>query len=129
MRNKSTLYNRAVMQARKSDMDHRHACLIVKNNEIISEGYNKKSCVFEHIYSVHAEVDAISKMPSRSKGFTADCVMYVYRIGSDLTGNPTKLSKPCKNCEDAIKKVGIRRVYYSIEEPLFMCQQKTTDEE
>lgn len=117
----TTLYNRAKMVARKSDMEHRHACIITRNNEIVAEGYNKKYNMFEHIYSIHAEVDAISKLPSRSKGYTADCVMYVYRIGSDVVGNPTKMSKPCKRCEDSIRKAGIRKVYYSVEEPVFEC--------
>lgn len=115
----TTLYNRAVMLAKKSDMEHRHACIIVKNNEIIAEGFNKKYNMFEHMYSIHAEVDAISKLVSRNKGYTSDCTMYVFRIGPDYLGNPTKLSKPCKNCTDAIRKAGIKRVYYSIEDPLY----------
>jgi len=113
-----SLYSRAIIVAKKSDMEHRHACLIVKKREIIAEGFNKKSDMFEQIYSIHAEMDAISKLASRSKGYTNDCDMYVYRIGTDLCSNPTKLSKPCKRCEDAIRKVGIKRVYYSIEEQI-----------
>ena len=39
--------------------------------------------------------------------------MYVIRIGKESMDYPTKLSKPCKNCYNYIKKSGIKKVYFS----------------
>jgi deoxycytidylate deaminase len=104
---------RAMNLALKSSCPHqRHGCVIVKDNEIVSEGYNHKQTHLYHKFSVHAEVDAISKMKHNRK-YMSQCDLYVVRIGTDNMGNPLKYSKPCNGCIKAIEKSGIRRVYYS----------------
>ncbi len=104
---------RATACALKSTLKtHRHGCVIVKDGEIISEGYNHNFIYLYHLHSVHAEVDALSKLKHDRK-FMSQCDMYVVRIGTDNMGNPLKLSKPCQSCTKAIIKSGLRRVYYS----------------
>jgi len=104
---------RAMNLALKSTChNQRHGCVIVKDNEIISEGFNHIQVHLCHKFSIHAEVDAISKM-KRNKKFMSTCDLYVVRVGKESMGNPLKYSKPCPDCIRAIEKCGIRRVYYS----------------
>ena len=105
--------NRALNLARKSScFSHRHGCVIVKGDEIVAEGYNHTDVHLYHKFSIHAEVDAISKLKKNRK-YISQCDLYVVRIGRDSMGNPLKYSKPCPDCIKAIQKSGIRRVYYS----------------
>jgi len=100
--------------AKKSAMTHKHGAIIVRNNEIIAEGINHMAPFLMHKYSVHAEVDALYKLRNKSKKFLEDCTMLVVRIGPSSKNYEFKMSKPCKNCSEAIIKSGIKRVFYSI---------------
>jgi deoxycytidylate deaminase len=109
----SFFLKRATNLALKSPcQNHRHGCVIVKDDEILSEGYNHTQTHLYHKFSIHAEVDAISKL-KHNKKLLSSCDLYVVRIGRDSMGNPLKYSKPCQDCIKAIHKAGIRRVYYS----------------
>jgi dCMP deaminase len=83
-------------------------CIIVKNNMIISDGYNGTPSNFENEcedsngvtkwYVMHAEANAILKLAKSTKsGEHAD--LY------------TTLS-PCKECAKLIIQCGIKKVYY-----------------
>lgn len=61
-------------------------------------------------YSIHAEMSAILK----SRGNLTDSVMFVYRENSD--GSPA-LARPCKKCIKHLIEAGIKRVYFTINEP------------
>lgn len=104
---------RAMSIALKSNCkNHKHGCVIVKDNEIISEGYNYRHYHMCHKMSIHAEVAALSKL-KHNKKLLSSCDLYVVRVGVDSMGNPLKYSKPCPDCERAILKSGIKKVYYS----------------
>lgn len=106
-------FRRAITVAQNSPcVVHRHGVVIVKDDDIVSEGYNHKRWHLYHKSSVHAEVDALSKLKHNRK-FMSQCDMYVVRIGVDSMGMPLKYSRPCPDCTKAILKSGIRRVYYS----------------
>lgn len=114
---------RAMQLALKSTcIQHRHGCVIVKDNEIIAEGYNHHVVHFQHKMSIHAEVDALSKLKYNRK-IIPECEMYVVRIGTDRMGNPLKYSRPCMDCSRAIEKAGVRRVYYSSNEEFEQLQK------
>lgn len=105
---------RAMTVAQKSTCIHqRHGCVVVKDGEIVAEGYNHHQTHLYHKFSIHAEVHALSKLRKFNKKFISQCTLYVVRIGTDNMGNPLKFSKPCKDCTRAIEKSGIKRVYYS----------------
>lgn len=107
---------RAADSASRSNVrSHRHGCVIVKDGEIIAEGFNHHTNHFEHTFTIHAEVDAIIKMKKKNKNFTG-CELYVVRIGTDNMGNPLKYSRPCVNCTNAILKAGIKKVYFSTDD-------------
>ena len=112
---------KAAFLAIKSDLvSHKHGCVIVNNRgKIIAEGYNYR---FKSM-SIHAEVDALSKVKG-SKKLLSTCSMYVVRIGTDKMGNPLKYSRPCEKCTEAILKSGIGKVYYSTNyEFALVCSQ------
>jgi deoxycytidylate deaminase len=107
------LLERVTCLAKKSGMTHKHGAIIIKNNEIVAEGINHMSPFFVHNYSIHAEIDALFKLKGKHKKFLEECTLLVVRIGPPSSDYAFKLSKPCKTCESAILKSGIKRVYYS----------------
>lgn len=101
--------------AQKSDMLHKHGCVIVKNGTIISSGFNssfsnnkKKKC--QYISSLHAEMSAISNC---NKQLICDSDLYIIRFGAS---SALRYSKPCSICAKKIEKAGIKNVFYSINE-------------
>lgn len=99
-------FEKASEYAKKSTvLTHKHGCVIVKNGEIISYGYNKisKSTV---AFTIHAELDALGKIKNKSDTYD----LYVVRINSN---GDFMLSKPCDNCIKNILKTGIRYIYFS----------------
>lgn len=103
---------RAARMATKSTMTHQHGCVIVLNGEVVSEGYNRVATHMFHSYSVHSEVDALQKA-KYAKHLLADAEMYVVRIAPSKFGHCLKYSRPCTECQMAIAKYGVKRVYYS----------------
>lgn len=94
---------------------HRHGCIVVKDGEIISEGFNYHTNHLEHKFTVHAEIDALVRLP-KNKKIMSECELYVVRIGTDGMGNPLKYSRPCPDCTRAILKSGIKKVYFSTDD-------------
>ncbi len=108
------IFERVTVLAKKSAMTHKHGAIIVRNNEIIAEGINHMAPFLMHNYSVHAEIDALCKIKGRNKKYMEECTLLVVRIGPQSKDYAFKMSKPCKNCEAAILKCGIKRVFYSV---------------
>ena len=83
--------------------------LIVKNQRIISDGYNGTPAGFENIcedqnnvtkpYVLHAEANAITKI-ARSNNSSEGATLYV-------------TASPCIECAKLIIQAGIKRVVYS----------------
>lgn len=80
-------------------------CIIVKNDEIISQAYNKKEAL--NIATKHAEIIAIEKACKKLKTWHLDdCVLYTNM-------------EPCIMCAGAISQARIKTIYYIIENPKF----------
>lgn len=97
--------------AKRSNMLHKHGCIIVKNGNIVSTGFNqhftnKKLKECHDTTSWHAEIMAIRKC---TKELLCQSDLYIVRIGTGF-----KYSKPCSICSKKIQQLGIRNVYYSI---------------
>lgn len=112
--------NAAILEARKSNMDQKHGCVIVYKGKIISKGYNHYIDYYNHLFSIHAEVNVLMKLKKlkitkKWKGAPDynQCDMYVVRISNTLPLD-LRISKPCANCAKTIVKFGIRNIYYSI---------------
>lgn len=91
---------------------HQLGCVVVRKNEVVGLGFNKfkthpKS---NHPFQmVHAELDATLGL-SREVLKGAD--VYVYRETKD---GETAIAKPCPYCEAALREVGVRKVFYTVD--------------
>tara|TARA_B000000557_G_scaffold85451_1_gene68701 strand:- start:1903 stop:2337 length:435 start_codon:yes stop_codon:yes gene_type:complete len=104
--------------------DYRHGALLVRGGSILNSAYNKnshigwanrfraKSCGHA---THHAELGAILGI-DRAKSSGAD--VYVVRIGKN---GELKLSQPCLMCQSVLAHMGVKRVYYSIDENNLGC--------
>lgn len=96
----------------KSDMKQRHGAVIVRSGRVLAHGWNllkndPNNISNEHLErfcSVHAEAMAIARC-KKAVGAT----IYIARNKSGRE----RFSKPCDNCEKAIKEAGIARVVYT----------------
>ena len=115
---KHSIYlNEAVNYAKHSNLTHKHGCIIVFNDNIISWGHNKTHSSLKN-YSIHAEIDAINKLNRKykNKKTISKCSLYVVRIRNGFSEEDSlKMSKPCMKCANKIHKIGIRKVYYSVD--------------
>lgn len=114
-KSQSKFLERAAKIALKSNMYRQHGAVIVVGDQIVAEGYNHDYIRLCHKYSIHAEVDAINKA-RKSRIDLTEADLYVVRIGRKSMDYPLRYSKPCESCAEYIKKVGLRRVYYSMDE-------------
>lgn len=126
----SSLCQRACLVARKSGMNHRHGAVVIRNGEIVAEGFNYESTLLKEKFSVHAEADALSKIKHLGKQFLSQCDMIVVRVGPMTLEYTTKLSMPCPACRCKIEQMGIRKVYYTTNEDFDMTilEQSVNDE-
>ena len=98
---------KAVRQAMKSTMTHRHGCVVVASDGTVFQGYNHHGIFMSHRYSIHADIDALYK----AKKYPYPLMeMYVVRINNK---GSLKYSRPCEHCQKEIQKHGIRKVYFS----------------
>ena len=73
------------------------ACLIIKDNQIIGEGVNKREK--NNLIHGHAEINAINQASNKLGSWKLDnCIMYVS-------------TEPCLMCYGAIKQSRIKKVY------------------
>ena len=108
------LAKRAAMESSYGKL--RHGAVIVKGGSVVSFGFNKSNhCQFGQRFrqvdkgpaTQHAEISAILGLP-RSATQGAD--VYVVRINNDCDW---RMSKPCPMCEQALRFVGVKRVFYT----------------
>ena len=107
--------------AKNSDLGHKHGCVIVYNYKIISWGFNTTNKSLKD-YSIHAEIDALNRLNKKykNKKIMNKVSLYVVRIRNNMNGlneeDYLKMSKPCMHCASKIKKIGIKTVYYSVDD-------------
>jgi tRNA(Arg) A34 adenosine deaminase TadA len=63
----------------------------------------------------HAEISAILGMPRKA---TQGADMYVVRINNFCEW---RMSKPCCMCEEALRFVGVKRVFYTLDDEHYDC--------
>lgn len=97
----------------------RHAAAVVYKKKILAIGLNKRKShpiefKFQRIPGaifLHAEKDAIIKTMNRyGDQILHHCSIYVLRVTK--TGN-LGYSKPCESCQNFIRSVGIKKIYWS----------------
>ena len=102
----------------------RHGAVIVKGGSVVSFGFNKANyCQFGSRFrpkdmgdaTQHAEISAILGMPRKA---TQGADMYVVRINNFCEW---RMSKPCCMCEEALRFVGVKRVFYTLDDEHYEC--------
>jgi tRNA(Arg) A34 adenosine deaminase TadA len=97
----------------------RHAAVLLRGGSIVNFASNdyRYSGFADRFYhraigygTRHAEIRACLNVP---RGLTEGSSMYVVRVNR---AGELKLSKPCKTCEETLRFLGIREVYYSTDE-------------
>ena len=110
------LAKRAAMESSYGKL--RHGAVIVKGGNIVSFAFNKPNhSQFGQRFregnkghaTQHAEIGAILGLP---RSATAGSDVYVVRINNDCD---FRLSKPCPMCEEALRFVGVKRAFYTID--------------
>jgi deoxycytidylate deaminase len=106
-------------EAMRKCMDNRchcskyfHICVTFRGKNILSCGTNcvcKTNTKYAFKDSLHAELDAISKIRDKTKPFD------ILVIRTDITGTKLLISKPCIQCSNWINLniYPIRKIFYS----------------
>ena len=114
---------------RSTCLKRHYGAVIVKNNEIISTGYNGaprgiSNCIdnnkctrefcergtgYENCIAVHAEMNAI--ISSKRSDMIGSSL---YLVGKEIDGNYVKNGEPCSICKKIIVNAGIKYVYVRI---------------
>ena len=101
---------------------YRHGAILVRGNVVLNASHNKNAYArFGERFrrrdkgddTHHAELGCILGL---DRSVTRGADVYVVRVGR--SGN-LLLSKPCDMCEAALRHVGVRRVYYSLNDGNF----------
>ena len=107
-----------IKTALKSTVNNKHSAVLIKNDVIYKSAYNKfikeitirkNNNTYIHYLTIHAEVNAICSHYDKKNVKGMD--LLVIRV--DKFGEKLKNSRPCNNCILKLKKLGIRKVYYS----------------
>lgn len=111
------MFEFAKRMARISDYGRfQHGAILVKHGNVLNACHNKdKTCSFGNRFrprhkgraTVHAELGAILNMPRDS---TEGADVYVVRVNRY---DELRNSKPCPMCHEALRFVGVKRVFYS----------------
>lgn len=101
-----------------SNIYYKHAAALIDSNRIYSAGVNQyvKSIQIKlknsgeiqtHFRTIHAEISVFSKISKKTaKGLD----ILVIRINKNFA---LKNSRPCNHCIDKLRKIGIRKIFYS----------------
>jgi len=115
----------AVEEANKSEHKQKVGAVIFNKKRIVSHGINHPQKSIRHLKpkfqkwpnSVHAEVDAIIKAKTNLKNLS----MLVVRVNSK---NQLRIAQPCRWCQMYLEYVGIKKVFYSIDEFPYIKESK-----
>jgi deoxycytidylate deaminase len=116
------ILNNLKKTAMKSSVNNRHSAALIKKDTVLksTSTFNKfikpvlirkDNCTSIHYLTIHAEVNAIYSYFNKKHVRGMDLI--VIRI--DNYGTKLKNSRPCNDCIIKLRKLGIRKVYYSDE--------------
>jgi deoxycytidylate deaminase len=115
--------NKAIELAEKSDLDkYHHGCVVACGGREIATGYNSTRTRIsqENVPSTHAERSALSSLMDKDKCFS-NATIYIVRINAD---KDLRNSKPCTDCLKLIKKLGIKKIVYSVDGGLIVVKTR-----
>jgi len=98
----------ALREALKVPHQHRHGALVLASGgRVLAKGCN------DYQKGKHAEISALNKVPHDAKGSVEELI--VVRARRDKANGPFALSKPCPQCQKAMKEAGVKTVRYSVD--------------
>lgn len=106
--------------AMKSSVSNRHSAALIKKDLIVKSSYNKfikevrvriDNKTLTHYLTIHAEVNVICSYYDKKNVKGMDIIV----IRVNKCGTRLKNSRPCNDCIVKLRKLGIRKVYYSNE--------------
>lgn len=105
----------AAREAMKSSFkQHRLGAVIVKGSRVLSTGFNKHGYnSYNHTPTMHAEASAVLKLLKQRR--LADLVGSEIYVTRYTKGGRVGLARPCPDCTNLLKSVGIRRVHYTVD--------------
>lgn len=126
MKRYEKFFNIAKEISRISDFQRaKVGAVVVENNRIISSGYSsKKTSPLQHKYNayrhfdnpdkytppyIHAEIMALAPIMHQNHNWHKVSI-YVYREKKDGT---ISCARPCEACMALIRKLGIRKIFYT----------------
>jgi deoxycytidylate deaminase len=98
--------------------DYKHGAVLIKGGSIINTSCNKNRLVsfgsrfckdHDGVATLHAELGAILGL---DRTVTEGATLYVARVGKD---GGFRLSKPCSMCHQVMIHVGIKKVFWTID--------------
>ncbi len=92
----------AYKEALKSTGRHKHGAVVLAGSRILAKACNN------YANEAHAEVRALKRVPHDAKELVDELIVVRARKSQKYG-----LSKPCKECQKAIKEANIKVVYYS----------------
>ena len=117
---RKSMFETARIVAMSSEYKFRHGAILVRGPSIIKISANKSRAVniFNDYHknnraSLHAEIGCILNL---RKEVTRGCDIYVCRI---LANNLFACSDPCEMCQTICAEMGIRKIFYTVEENVF----------
>lgn len=114
----------AIELAKTSHMESMHGCVIVnersKVSPIIASGVNAHVQHQERrgVFSRHAEMSALANLiaiKGHNARFFSECTAYIARVGPKSIGHPVRMSRPCEKCQKLLRKLGIEKIVYTID--------------
>lgn len=123
--NVSYFMHEAKKLSQKSEMNHKHGCVIVRNGKIVATGYNHHytsshtNCNgIPKKFSVHAEECAVKNYCKKhlKSSSNAPIQIYIVRCGIVYGKQKLKNSKPCESCRNFMSYIEPNKIYYSIDD-------------
>lgn len=99
---------RAIDAALTVSGSFRHGAAVVCRNEVIAVGKNYHIDNHPRLHSMHAEMDALMKVPRKLR--RKPLYIVVVRVSND---GELRLSMPCPTCQKLLEKFKIPKIYYS----------------
>ena len=109
----NNIVNILIKIAKNSAVNQRHSAALIKGDEIYNIGFNKY-CSNAKYSTVHAEIDALLTFNKKYLKGVKGMDIIIIRI-NNYNSCKLKISRPCNNCIDTLRKYDIRKVYYSDE--------------
>lgn len=98
--------------------NNRHAAAILVSGNGICMSYNKQFSMYN---TVHAEISVIKEFIAKTK-IKSKLLIKIDIIVIRFSNNTLKNSKPCFACINQMKKLGIRKVFYSNSDNIIVCE-------